>query len=755
MRKRILLIYGIIVLALSLYFSYTIISIDQSIYQDKHVIAIDSFMYKGQDTYFNEKKIEGKSSNHIYYKTIPGEELLQLKSDMSLIVTRLRGNWHQVYFNDILVGEIGSKHFDSSHVWNDIYKFSIDKSLIKDSNDLKFITHSEYKIGFGTVPILLTAEDIGHKIYTDMQGIYSRFYISAISAIVAISIMVIVLFISSDSIKKEYGLMPFSALAASLYLFDYTNITYAPLSPLLFKKLMIILLYTAVLLLSISISRLYKKAWLTKFAYVSYALPVALFMTAQSIVSLSNIYGLTNLLILLNVSIWLVITIHETMRNKTSDNVMLLLANLLLIIPAVMDTLTLLRERGWNFRLLVYGIIFYSIAGLMYSFTAYIDEQKMLYHQSEQLIRDKVRLEKALVTDELTDLKNKRALLENTNLQASGYLSFIHLEIDKFNAFISTFGHHIGDQIILLITEILKENVVDADRIFRISDSEFILFINKNKIDAREFAIEIQHAITGDTRLDELCEYYPITILGGVATYPEDGSDIKGVVRNAMKATEFTRISGYSKIRSYVRGMEEKIESQAHQKLKYDLLTDFVITLAGAIDLKDMYTGKHSEQVSKYSLKIAEAIQLDEDLLRPLRMGSLLHDLGKIAISDDILRKPSRLTEDEFEEIKTHTLLGSKLIEGIMEDHLVIACVRHHHERYDGKGYPDGLQGELIPILARIVCVADAYHAMVSTRSYRKGMPIDHAIEQLEQGAGSQFDPEIVGAFVESIRRSS
>lgn len=752
MKKSSLFIYVLIVITLSLYFGRSIFSIQNTIDKNDEILALETFDYEGEKIFFTERKVN-ESKVHEYHTLIKENDLPKVGNHLTLIVTRLRGNWHEIYFNNILVGEIGSKYHDSNHVWNDIYIFSIDKNLVMEENEMKFLTSSDHKIGFGPVPVIITSQEEGHSIYKRMRGVYSRFYFTAISAIAAISLLVVGLFVSTKSFAKSYGLMPFGTLAISLYLLDYTNISYAPLSPFVFKKIIIILLYTAVLFQSISLARIYKQKWLFKLGLVSYILSSLGFIIAWNTVVLSDIYEYTNLLVMLNILCWLVILIRHTIKEQTSENWMLLLATLLLLLPSALDVFILLTERGRNLRLSVYGIIFYSVAILMLTILKYIDEQKEVYHQSEKLIQDKKRLETALITDELTGLRNRRALFELESLSYFESTSFIYFDIDKFNALTNTFGHSVGDEIIKIITEVIQE-AFPEEKIFRYGYSKFVIIIHdKKEKEVKSIAEDVRKAIMKDEQIDELSGYYPVTISGGIANYPKDGVDLKGVIRKAEKAREYARIIGHNRVCTYQRGMETQLESQAQQKLKYDLLNDFVMTLAGAIDLKDMYTGKHSEQVCRYASLIAEAMNLEEDLKRPLRMGSLLHDLGKIAIPDEILMKENKLTDEEYEQIKTHTVLGSKLIEGIMEDHLVIACVRHHHERYDGKGYPDGLKGDMIPLVARIVCVADAYHSMISNRPYRKGMTKESAISQLEGGLGTQFDPEIAQIFIDELRR--
>ena len=171
------------------------------------------------------------------------------------------------------------------------------------------------------------------------------------------------------------------------------------------------------------------------------------------------------------------------------------------------------------------------------------------------------------------------------------------------------------------------------------------------------------------------------------------------------------------------------------------LLEQMTMAFAHAIDEKDSYTGGHSERVAAYSMLIADRMGMKHSRARKIYQMALLHDIGKIGIDDAILRKPSRLTDEEFEAIKKHTLKGSEILGEITEMPELATGARWHHERYDGKGYPDGLKGDEIPIEARIICVADSYDAMTSDRSYRKNLSQEKVRSEIAANIGIQFDP--------------
>jgi len=181
---------------------------------------------------------------------------------------------------------------------------------------------------------------------------------------------------------------------------------------------------------------------------------------------------------------------------------------------------------------------------------------------------------------------------------------------------------------------------------------------------------------------------------------------------------------------------------------------DSVGALVRAIEAKDPYTRRHSEHVAHYATKVGEAMGLDGEELESLRAASLLHDVGKIGVPDHILTKPGSLTAEEFEYIRRHPGLGEAILSKITAFKREAMVIRYHHERWDGAGYPDGLAGEEIPKLSRIICVADCMDAMLMARTYKKGYPPEKMIGELTRCAASQFDPETAAAAVRWCRES-
>lgn len=201
--------------------------------------------------------------------------------------------------------------------------------------------------------------------------------------------------------------------------------------------------------------------------------------------------------------------------------------------------------------------------------------------------------------------------------------------------------------------------------------------------------------------------------------------------------------------------MMTRLRALIRMKKLVDQLEDsknIIQLLANAIEAKDGYTVEHTERVRGYALGLAKKLGVPEEKWPTVEYGALLHDVGKIGIPEEILKKPASLTVSEYEVIKRHPMMGVQICQPVKFLRNVLTVIRYHHERIDGTGYPDGLKGEDIPIEARIVSVADAFDAMVSDRPYRKGLPLEKAIQILREGRGTQWDAQVVDEFITMIQ---
>jgi putative two-component system response regulator len=202
--------------------------------------------------------------------------------------------------------------------------------------------------------------------------------------------------------------------------------------------------------------------------------------------------------------------------------------------------------------------------------------------------------------------------------------------------------------------------------------------------------------------------------------------------------------------RGYQESLQEKVAVQA-RRLE-ELFLASVQSLAEALEVKDPYTRGHSVRVSHYSVVIAQEMGIGGEMLRRIELGGHVHDIGKIGVREDVLNKPGKLTNEEYQHIMTHSMVGWKILAPLLGDMPeALNIVRSHHERFDGRGIPDGLAGTNIPIEARIAAAADSFDAMTSDRPYRPGLSMEEAIAELVRCSGTQFDPSVVTAVVAAV----
>ena len=227
--------------------------------------------------------------------------------------------------------------------------------------------------------------------------------------------------------------------------------------------------------------------------------------------------------------------------------------------------------------------------------------------------------------------------------------------------------------------------------------------------------------------------------------------ELELAVFSVKKALEQKKME--EELESYHNNLKKLVEERT-AKLQKTLLVlkkshlDSVKVLAGAIDAKDPYTRGHSDRVRRMSMRIAAQLGFNQERQESLVFGALLHDIGKIGIRDEVLQKKGQLTPEEYQYVQQHPLIGVKIVEGIDFFKDKISMIRNHHEHYDGRGYPDGLIGEVIPLEARIIGVPDAFDAMTSLRPHRRAMPVEDVLLEMEKGKGRQFDPQILEIFL-------
>jgi diguanylate cyclase (GGDEF)-like protein len=381
------------------------------------------------------------------------------------------------------------------------------------------------------------------------------------------------------------------------------------------------------------------------------------------------------------------------------------------------------------------------LAGPLFTLTLY---QRSLYHS--HLATKDAR------TDNLTSLGNHRAYQAALRgyiadaERASTEFSLCIVDVDDFKRINDTYGHQVGDDVLVALAEILRS--ARNGEAFRCGGDEFAVLFDGDGTFAFERITDIQEAVAG-------LGLTPVTISVGIASYPGQADDADGLQRMADGALYWSKHHG--KNRSFVYS-PKVVRIHSAKELEWE--TERVARLRAAknivrfVDAKDSSTANHSETVSALAAAIAAEMGLDENSVDQLALAGLLHDIGKIGIPDSLLQAPRALTAVEFEAIKAHPGLGYSLLEG-----LGIApideWILHHHENWDGSGYPDGLAGEDIPLGARIIRVADAFEAMTANRPYRAAQPVEYALNELRANAGTQFERAAVAAVEACVANAS
>jgi diguanylate cyclase (GGDEF)-like protein/putative nucleotidyltransferase with HDIG domain len=350
------------------------------------------------------------------------------------------------------------------------------------------------------------------------------------------------------------------------------------------------------------------------------------------------------------------------------------------------------------------------------------------------------RLAQIALSDPLTGLRNHRAFQEDLarELQRVGRsgepLAVVMLDVDDLKAVNDTLGHQAGDERLQEAAGAIRDAHRASDLAYRIGGDEFAAILTGSRaLGALEFAERLRAVVPVTAGIAEAT-----ALRGRDEVIREADLALIGAKRLHQDAV----IYGPDIVLGMAGGGDEH-----HERT-------LASALARAVDAKDSYTRSHCQTVSQLSAVIAAELGLDGVRVARVRLAGLLHDVGKIGVPDAILNKPAALTDDEFEQMKRHSLLGCDIVEAA-EMHDEARWVRHHHERFDGGGYPDGLAGEDIPLESRIILVADAFEAMTSDRPYRRAPGAEFAIAELLRNAGGQFDPRVVDALCRALDRES
>ncbi|MCA1948302.1 MAG: diguanylate cyclase, partial [Armatimonadetes bacterium] len=326
-------------------------------------------------------------------------------------------------------------------------------------------------------------------------------------------------------------------------------------------------------------------------------------------------------------------------------------------------------------------------------------------------------------------------------------LALLLLDLVNFRQVNAIHGLPAGDAILRRAAQLLTVCIPEGAVAGRFGSDEFLVLLPGVGLqEAANVAEAIAKTLSTYGYSVPNGPFLPIPCHIGVAVAPEDGESV-----NALLGAANWNLS-IAKRNDVTVGLATDSRRE-DRKFLSDESFAALDALVAAVDNKDSYTRRHSEEVADYSLWLAEELGCSQETLDLVRMAALLHDVGKIGVPTEILTKPGRLTDAEYDTMKRHPVIGSMLIGAFRGMGRILDGAKYHHERWDGTGYPEGLKGNDIPWLGRLIAVADAFSAMTTNRPYRKGLSVSEAVRRLEEAAGTQLDPYMVEAFVRALTR--
>lgn len=364
------------------------------------------------------------------------------------------------------------------------------------------------------------------------------------------------------------------------------------------------------------------------------------------------------------------------------------------------------------------------------------------------------RVSQAARTDQQTGLYNRRGFEEALRAEleraqrTNRSFSVLVADIDGFRRINESFGAHAGDLAFEYIGTIIRRAKRRIDLAARTGEDEFALLLPETD---EHSAYIVAERVRHELRSSFIAEPVPLTISIGVVNWPVHQGTPRGLLTAGQQALLLAKELGGDHSAMYGENILTRLATAASRKDEDKQLAT-LLSLAEAVDIRDGGTAAHCQNVGRYAAALARELGMTEEMAERLRCAGVLHDLGKIGVSDAVLRKPGPLDDDEWEQMRKHPEIGAHILEGRdLTD--VRQWILAHHERPDGRGYPYGLGPDQIQLEAKIIAVADAFEAMTADRVYRKGLPAGHACDRLRAAAGTQFDPEVVEAMVRLVER--
>lgn len=691
-----------------------------------------SFKTAGKERFFYEKT---------YNITDKEFSILNQNQDVGIFVNRIPGYFYEVRFNGQTVGKVSDVYHKGSNIWNSAFVFIIDQNTIKEHNKLTILGESASIFNENMFNVFLGRYDKVSKILTIQKSLFQYFLMGSTGFLIALGLAITLVKASDNYGENGYIWLAIGAVLFAIYLVDYMEFWNLPISKLLFRKFTILMLFSGIGCMGIGLGKRFGSLILRRFAYIMFLIGPILVLTSYSFPAFKTFYSYASIaLVIIQI---LMVRAFFKVRNDIEFGWTLTGVSLVMLSATIFDVYGMIHNLG-TAKMSIYSVVVMIASVLIISIYHLSDDYLLAQTSAVQKEEEVTALMIQLYEDQLSGYKTFEYLREKFQDNPDEVISVTFTRFDAIETIRNNKGLDVSQEIMKITYDLFDEMFSDTGDFFVDDKGQlFMVLHGVHTEDAYKMLEVVRLKVMQSEAIKNLCGYLPYTITSGIATrIDHEPLDL------LMDRANLAMLSGEGYGRNQTIIFKEDLSlPEEVGKEHHNLMLNFVYTIINTIDSRDRYTSRHSEEVSKYAVMIGEKLEFDLDRLNALKIGSMLHDCGKLGVSDFILNKVEPLTDEEARIIRNHPVVGYELVKQIFSDSRILAAIKYHHERLDGLGYPEGLSGEEIPFEAKVVSVADAYHAMTSSRKYGVILSHEDAFKELENGIGTQFEKNVVDAF--------